>query len=881
MRNCGIVMRKKLAYVTFFVLMLVLSAGVSAEDFFWDRGGAGPLWSMPANWDPDGVPGSEDGAQINIPDASCLIDASVNATCGFLYVGYNTGPCYLDMTGGSLTLGGHLRIGDPSSATGIFKLSGGVVDTGGGRLWIGMNGTGTVIMTGGVMTAADKLEIGKNSSGTGWLYIEGGTLNIAGAGSDDLEIAKYGTGTLHMTGGEVNVTDNIKLGQNGGTGRINLYGGTFNNGNDDPIISDTSMIDITEGTLVLTGDATLPINEHVANGRIMAYGGNGRVEIEYDDGEDVTRVTAAMIDAELAWSPGPANLAVVARTAGGPVLTWKAGKYGVSHDVYFGTSWDDVNDANNTPGMWPEYKGNQDPCSFDPGPLELGRTYYWRIDEVNDNAWVPPGSPWKGVVWEFTIAEYLVVEDFEDYNDYPPDRVFDKWADGWGVLENGSTIGYPEFGPDGHFLETSIFHGGGQSAPLGYDNSTAVYSEATVNTADLPIGTDWSMGGPKALSLWFYGDPENAATERLYVKLNGVKVTYDGELDGLKEAAWQEWGIDLASFGEDLKSITSLAIGLERTGASGGLGSILIDDVRLYGSRCIPSLRQPVGDLDDDCDVDFDDLSILAGDWLERDYVNGGSDGISHNFPNDDSQWVDDAGRVLQFDGVDDWVDINDSEMSDFHDKTISLWVKIRAYTEPYPYVFCFQNAGDAPYRIYIRTRGENIVRARLVEDYLEDFSIGTDVWGHVAVVLRDTDDGKCTGEFYGNGELVSELPGLPRHSGGATGVNIGSFSDGSSGFLNGVYDDFRIYDHALSANEIGYLAGLPGGTEPAGDMLVYYKFDEVSGLIAANSSTYVFDRPVLSEADLYKGELEGSRRVNFKDFALLAETWFEEQLWP
>jgi hypothetical protein len=38
---------------------------------------------------------------------------------------------------------------------------------------------------------------------------------------------------------------------------------------------------------------------------------------------------------------------------------------------------------------------------------------------------------------------------------------------------------------------------------------------------------------------------------------------------------------------------------------------------------------------------------------------------------------------------------------------------------------------------------------------------------------------------------------------------------------------------------------------------------------------------PVPSAAELYEAELEGSRSVDLKDFAVLADVWLEQQLWP
>ena len=70
-------------------------------------------------------------------------------------------------------------------------------------------------------------------------------------------------------------------------------------------------------------------------------------------------------------------------------MNWTAGSYATSHDVYFGT--------NPTPGV-NQFKGNQTSTAFDPGTLDAGKTYYWRIDEVG------LGGTTTGDVWSFTTA---------------------------------------------------------------------------------------------------------------------------------------------------------------------------------------------------------------------------------------------------------------------------------------------------------------------------------------------------------------------------------------------------------------------------------------------------------------------------------------------
>ena len=189
-------------------------------------------------------------------------------------------------------------------------------------------------------------------------------------------------------------------------------------------------------------------------------------------------------------------------------LRWIAGDKAVQHDVYFGTDPNAVANADRTiAGI---YRGRQTSTSYTPteAPLEWNMTYYWRIDEVNDP---DPQSPWQGNVWSFTVADYLIVDDFEDYTDDVGNRIFQAWLDGLGYTEpapgnpgngTGSVVGYAQ--PP--FAELTFVHSGRQSMPLGYDNSgasgKALYSETMREWAS---PQDWTRKGVKALTLWFRG----------------------------------------------------------------------------------------------------------------------------------------------------------------------------------------------------------------------------------------------------------------------------------------------------------------------------------------------------------------------------------------
>jgi len=256
-------------------------------------------------------------------------------------------------------------------------------------------------------------------------------------------------------------------------------------------------------------------------------------------------------------------------------------------------------------------------ANYATGELVLGQSYYWKVNEVNE-AETP--TTWQGEVWNFSTQEYLVVEDFEDYNDFEPDRIFDTWIDGWGVPANGSQVG-SDVPP---FAEQTIVHSGQQSMPLHYDNTTANYSEAKANIADLAIGRDWTKYGIQTLVLYFHGDPSNSA-EQMYVKLNGSKVAYDGAATNLALMSWQLWNIDLASFGVNLSNVTELSIGLERSGVVGGSGVVYLDDIRLYRSPPAPVNEWRIADDADDVEeaVATGSMDMTSSD-LELAYENTG-----------------------------------------------------------------------------------------------------------------------------------------------------------------------------------------------------------------------------------------------------------------
>jgi len=292
-------------------------------------------------------------------------------------------------------------------------------------------------------------------------------------------------------------------------------------------------------------------------------------------------------DLLLAWDPEPPRGRTVDIESVLP-LRWKAGDSAAQHDVYFGTDKDGVGSADESDAT-NIYRGRQGAVVYNPpeGVEWGGGPYYWRIDEYNTD-----GTISKGNIWNFTVADFILIDNFESYNDLEPDdpdsnRIFNVWLDGFNnPAINGSIVGYA----DPPFTEQTIVHGGRKSMPFAYDNAVGK-SEATLTLTGL---RDWTKYGIEVLSLWFRGGPDNAP-EPMYVVLNGnTSVTHDNPAAAQIET-WTQWTIDLQAFadqGLNLASVDTITIGLgnRNNPVAGGSGMMFFDDIQLRQSTQEPAI---------------------------------------------------------------------------------------------------------------------------------------------------------------------------------------------------------------------------------------------------------------------------------------------------
>ena len=334
-----------------------------------------------------------------------------------------------------------------------------------------------------------------------------------------------------------------------------------------------------------------------------------------------------------AYDPSPEDGAVDVPFLG-LELEWSAGTDAENHVVYFGT--DETAVANATTSS-PEYEttlsvGTENYAVA--GSLTVGQTYYWRIDEKSAGG----SHIITGDVWRFTVGEFLLVENFESYINNS--ALYDVWDDYW-TNSSGGEI----------FLErdVNIVRDPGlnpQAILCWYTNSDKTVGSYfdVQDMTELEIGSDWTVGGVKALQLQMRGDPCTVLNSgplgveysegRPWVELEDTSsntgyVLYPEEnVADILEDSWHEWNVDLGiidACGVELSAIDRFTIGIGgakagQSKANKNTNNMWFDDIRLYPPRCIPEYGRAVGNLTEgDCVTDGFDLEIMATDWMVTD----------------------------------------------------------------------------------------------------------------------------------------------------------------------------------------------------------------------------------------------------------------------
>ncbi len=409
--------------LTSFVMLLGIAAVSSATDIIWDNGAGDYNWNNPLNWIGHAVPGTGNNQYARIQTtAGPVFSPGRTATAYRVYLEGTNGT--ITMSGGTLNTISHIYMAAVSTDTATLNMSSGDVNIGGAsrNLYCGQNGTATLNMSGGDINISGTFNVALNNGSNGTVNLSGGTITTASC-----VVSASGIADVNLSGGTIDCSA-LSMRTSGGTGTIN----------------------ITSGTLIITNAGAANVNTYITNGWIKAYNGVGTVLVDVDNiNPGKTTVWAEISNKATIPIPASGATNVPVRETN---LRWKAGVTAASHDVYFGTVLNDVNNAQRLlgdlngdgtvdkndmlllAGYWledpagtepyagvnddnivdffdyallaqdwmnsanPVFKGNHDANSFSPGTLALSTTYYWRIDEVNGP------NTFKGDTWSFTTA---------------------------------------------------------------------------------------------------------------------------------------------------------------------------------------------------------------------------------------------------------------------------------------------------------------------------------------------------------------------------------------------------------------------------------------------------------------------------------------------
>jgi len=258
-------------------------------------------------------------------------------------------------------------------------------------------------------------------------------------------------------------------------------------------------------------------------------------------------------DGPAAVNPSPANGAADVDVDAD--LTWLEAAFATSRDLWFGKK-----------GAMEKVEPAPAGTTFDPGTLELGQTYEWRVDQIG------PSGTVTGRTWTFTAADCMSVEDFQSYADHEGIRA--EW------IENIAEFDYV-------FLATDSQ--GNNSMRFEFQNQYEPYFTEATRTFDSP--QDWTVQAVEAVSLSFIGEHENME-HLMYLELEDASgqsfkaehpYTYACQSD-----IWRQWTVALEQFGNggiNLGSIKKITIGLGDGTSSAQEGEdidhIYIDQIKL------------------------------------------------------------------------------------------------------------------------------------------------------------------------------------------------------------------------------------------------------------------------------------------------------------
>ena len=652
------------------------------------------------------------------------------------------------------------------------------------------------------------------------------------------------------------------------------------------------------GSQVTTGNTALPSNIERSNN----YTGRSNWAADsYYEGmmDDVRIYTYALSPDEVdelyqfgsqAENPSPVDEGVNVLDVTG--LEWTAGSLAVEHDVYLGTDQTAVMNATTSS---PEYKGRQSGTTYTPA-LSENTAYYWRVDEVTSSQEIATGR-----VWNFRTLTWPTQELLAHYT------MDNEFISGSSLIDSGDNP---------HLSSTLKGSASGYSGPIG----EALSFDGINDYIDLPDGfADWTGGMtvsvwayPTAVGFWarFLDIGNGPSNNNIVFARDGTSNTisfeaYNGSASGGRVTAagaitlnqWQLFTATLSSTGYAVlyKNGVKIANGqtaippvvkrinnfIGKSNWSDAYYKGRMDDYAIW-SRALTS-DEVMGiyerGLKGHSFAESLDAGIPVGHWSFND--GGGTqanDDSGYDYHgtlvNMDSAWTE--GKQcggLAFDGVDDYVEIPGYQgIVGGGSRTCTFWINTtgthadilgwgRLYNDSQ------QVVNGQKWQIVLYN-GEVGVLVQGGNAFCASPEVDDGQWHHVAVVLKDVNEDGILNidetQFYidGSARALSRTASFPVNTGLHNDVHIGIFPEGNTYFLNGLLDEIRIYDRALSVAEI---------------LNVYQQYALIAD-ITLDGNVDLDDFAALStywqDSQTCLGDLTCDCIVNFDDLMILLNEW-------
>ena len=251
----------------------------------------------------------------------------------------------------------------------------------------------------------------------------------------------------------------------------------------------------------------------------------------------------------------------------------------------------------------------------------------------------------------------------------------------------------------------------------------------------------------------------------------------------------------------------------------------------------------------------------------------------------------------LQFDGIDDYILIEENVLPDSGDYTISIWVKADSSNVGARTLISQSDTSGSPFYFGSNSGSDLSGKIKMNQDWksLESSPFYLDNKWHLYTIVNDGTIGDSsiiidTSLFYVDGVEISTVMGEGKSYPIDERFFIGTMWDSSGEFFSGAIDDISIWDRKLSSKEISSIYNSGIGLDPTIDSLDYKGSENLIAFWPFNEGA---DSSVSDfSGNGYDGEIFGASWINIDsklepviDSTLIAESQnqnnsYQKEIW-